>query len=77
MSKKIIPQICVTICDHCGAESKNSCIVGDPFYDGEIHLQCEERITDEMGDDSGTTFDYDLCYKCSKEFKKWMSKKES
>jgi len=72
--KRIIPKQETLICDRCGAEANGKGIGGNPFYFGEMHLFCKDRITSSMGDSAGGNNEYDLCFECMKAFYKWMNK---
>jgi len=82
--KKTIPQIEILICDRCGAEDDRSrpqtsttfvakqYNSSNPFYSGELHMYCRDRLTGPLGESAGGEKSYDLCYKCMLEFYEWM-----
>ncbi len=72
--KKIIPKVEILICDKCGAEDDRSHPMGNPFYSGELHLYCRDRVTGPLGESAGGERSYDLCYKCMLEFYEWIKK---
>jgi hypothetical protein len=70
MSVKIKPEVRTLVCDRCSAVDSGG--FGSPFWNENSAVTVRATVTSPMGDSAGNVKQFDLCAKCSNDFRKFM-----